>query len=199
MPRPRSAASRPSPSDGRGQARLHGGILGRLHRAEREARDLASELGVIDRSVFFNDGWVPYERRADWLLDASCAISTHRSHVETRLAFRTRLLDCFWAELPVVCTGGDELGERIERDGLGVTVPEGDAEAVAAALEAVLERGRDAYSERLRLEAEQFAWSTVAEPLFASRHRPRSRLRWEATGSPGRPCGRRSIQARGGS
>ncbi len=142
-----------------------GGSSGRLHRAEQEARDLASELGVIDRSVFFNDGWVPYERRADWLLDAGCAISTHRSHVETRLAFRTRLLDCFWAELPVVCTGGDELGERIERDGLGVTVQEGDAEAVASGLEAVLEHGKDPYSERLRLAAAEFAWATVAEPL----------------------------------
>ena len=138
---------------------------GRLHRAEREARDLASELGVIDRSVFFNDGWVPYDRRADWLLDADCAVSTHRRHLETRLSFRTRLLDCFWAELPVVCTGGDELGERIERDGLGVTVQEGDAEAVASGLEAVLGRGRGAYSEGLRLAAEEFAWPAVAEPL----------------------------------
>jgi glycosyltransferase involved in cell wall biosynthesis len=142
-----------------------GGSSGRLHRAETEARALASELGVIDRSVFFNEGWVPYERRADWLLDASCALSTHRKHIETRLAFRTRLLDCFWAGLPIVCTAGDELGERIERDGLGVTVPEEDPDAVASGLETVLERGKDAYSEGLRLTAEEYAWPAVAEPL----------------------------------
>ncbi len=142
-----------------------GGSSGRLHRAEREARDLASELGLIDRTVFFNDGWVPYERRADWLLGARCAVSTHRRHLETRLAFRTRLLDCFWAELPVVCTGGDELGERVEREGLGVTVPEGDAKAVASGLETVLKRGKDAYSESLRIAAEEFAWPVVSEPL----------------------------------
>ena len=65
----------------------------------------------------------------------------------------------------MVCTGGDELGERVERDGLGVTVPEGDAAAVAPGSTRVLERGRDAYSERLRLAAEEFAWATVAEPL----------------------------------
>ena len=29
----------------------------------------------------------------------------------------------------------------------------------------MLERGRDAYSERLRLAAEEFAWPVVAEPL----------------------------------
>jgi len=142
-----------------------GGSSGRLHRAESEARGLASALGVLNRVVFFNSGWVPYERRADWLLEASCAVSTHRAHIETRLAFRTRLLDCFWAGLPVVCTGGDELSGRIERDALGVTVPEVDPDAVAAGLEAVLERGKGAYAEGLRLAAEEYTWPAVAEPL----------------------------------
>ena len=142
-----------------------GGSSGRLHRAEKEARDLASELGILDRVAFFNDGWVPYDRRADWLLEASCAISTHRRHIETRLAFRTRVLDCFWAGLPVVCTGGDELSGRIERDALGVTVPEEDPDAVASGLETVLDRGKEAYSGRLRLAAEEYAWPAVAEPL----------------------------------
>jgi glycosyltransferase involved in cell wall biosynthesis len=154
-------------AESRPQAKLvfMGGSSGRLHRAEHAARTLASELGVIDRTVFFNEGWVPYDRRADWLLDASCALSTHRRHIETRLAFRTRLLDCFWAGLPVVCTAGDELGERIERDGLGITVPEEDPDAVASGLERVLERGKDPHSEGLRLAAQHYTWPAVAEPL----------------------------------
>ena len=56
-------------------------------------------------------------KRADWLLEADCAISTHEDHLETRFAFRTRLLDCFWSALPVVCTGGDELADLVEREG----------------------------------------------------------------------------------
>jgi glycosyltransferase involved in cell wall biosynthesis len=142
-----------------------GGSSGRRHRAEREARALASDLELLDRVVFFNDGWVPYEQRADWLLDAACAVSTHRAQIETRLAFRTRVLDCFWAGLPVVCTAGDELSERIERDALGVTVAENDPDAVASGLETVLERGKDAYSQGLRRAAQEYAWSSVAEPL----------------------------------
>ena len=151
----------------RPQAKLAfmGGSSGRLHRAEQEARALASELGLINRVVFFNEGWLPYDRRADWLLEASCALSTHRQQIETRLAFRTRVLDSFWAGLPVVCTGGDELSERIERDGLGVTVPAEDPDAVASGLDTVLERGKDPYSEGLRLAAEEYAWPAVAEPL----------------------------------
>jgi glycosyltransferase involved in cell wall biosynthesis len=62
--------------------------------ASAEAREVARELGVLGSLVFFNEDWVPYAERADWLLDAGCALSTHREHLETRFAFRTRLLDC---------------------------------------------------------------------------------------------------------
>jgi glycosyltransferase involved in cell wall biosynthesis len=129
------------------------------------ARALASELGVLNRSVFFNDRWVPYEERGDWLMSASCAVSTHEDHVETRFAFRTRLLDCFWARLPVVCTSGDELADRVTRQELGEVVPPGEVTATAEALLQVLERGRDAYRPGLDRAAASLAWSEVVRPL----------------------------------
>jgi hypothetical protein len=133
--------------------------------AAREATALAEELGVLGGAVLFNDRWVPYERRADWLLAADCAVSTHHEHLETRYAFRTRLLDCLWAGLPVVCTRGDELADRVERDGLGAGVPERDPDVLADALERVLERGRSAYAQPLAAAAQDFAWDRVTEPL----------------------------------
>ena len=56
-------------------------------RTAERARALAAELGLLDRIVLFNDEWVPYEERADWLLEADCAFSTHDDHLETRFAF----------------------------------------------------------------------------------------------------------------
>src|SRR3954447_4297993 len=109
--------------------------------------------------VEFNEGWVPYEERGAWLARARVAISPHRDHLETRFAFRTRLLDCFWAGLPVVATEGDELAARIARDGLGAAVPPGDVDATAAALETVLDRGRAAYAEPLGRAAAAQRWS----------------------------------------
>ena len=91
--------------------------------AEERAQALARELGLLGRVVRFNDGWVPYEERGAWLLQADCAVAAHRDHLETRFSHRTRLLDCLWAGLPIVCTRGDELAERIARDGLGEAVP----------------------------------------------------------------------------
>jgi glycosyltransferase involved in cell wall biosynthesis len=134
-------------------------------RATAEARAVAGELGLLDEVVLFNDEWVPYEQRSDWLLDADCAVSTHADRLETRFAFRTRILDCFWAGLPVVCTSGDELAERVDREGLGVAVRPGDPERLAAGLAATLEAGRPAFAEGLRAAATDHSWPRAVAPL----------------------------------
>ena len=79
----------------------------------REARALAEQLGLLGSVVHFHDSWVAYAERGAWLLQADCAISAHAEHLETRFAYRTRLLDCFWARLPVVCTSGDDLADYV--------------------------------------------------------------------------------------
>jgi glycosyltransferase involved in cell wall biosynthesis len=134
-------------------------------RATQEARELATRLELLDHSVLFNDTWVPYAERGTWLLEADCAISTQVEHLETRFAFRTRLLDCFWARLPIVCTLGDELADRVMQEDLGVAVGEGDPRALAGALDTVLARGRAAYGERLSRVAAQYTWPRVVEPI----------------------------------
>jgi glycosyltransferase involved in cell wall biosynthesis len=158
------------------------GVAGRA--ATEEARDLARDLGLLDRVVFFNEGWTPYAERAAWLLEAACVVSTHLDHLETRFAFRTRLLDCFWAGVPVVATRGDELAEVIDAEHLGATVDEGDDAALADALEAVLSGRRDAYAAALERIAAAYRWDRVAQPLvrFATlppgaQRRQRARVR----------------------
>jgi glycosyltransferase involved in cell wall biosynthesis len=134
-------------------------------REARAARGLAERLGALDRLVFFNEEAISYEERATWLMDADCIVSTHLDHLESNFSFRTRLLDCFWAGVPAVCTAGDELSERIEDCDGGVTVAPGDVDAVANAMVEVLGRGTSAYSERLRAEGADLVWPIVTEPL----------------------------------
>jgi hypothetical protein len=50
-----------------------------------KARQLSDELGLTDKSVFFLDGWVPYEDRVNYLLDATIAVSAHFDLPETPL------------------------------------------------------------------------------------------------------------------
>ena len=132
-----------------------------------EAVARADELGVRDRIVFFNEGWVPYEERGAYLVEADLGVSAHFDELESRFAFRTRLLDCFWADLPVVTTSGDVLGDLVERRGLGRTVPPRDVRAWVAAVESLLDDG-DSYARARAAIApvrDEFLWPRVVEPL----------------------------------
>ena len=71
-----------------------------------EAIAYARERGLEGRYVHFNHGWVPYEERQSYLLEADLGISAHHEHLEARFSFRTRVLDYLWAGLPMVLTQG---------------------------------------------------------------------------------------------
>jgi glycosyltransferase involved in cell wall biosynthesis len=146
--------------------------------ASAAAHAAARELGVVGSVVHFHETWVPYEERAAWLAQADCAISTHAEHLETRFAFRTRLLDCFWSGLPVVCTTGDDLADRVSRDDLGAVAPPGDVGAVADALEHVLDRGRESYRDALAAVAQDYTWTRVAGALvgWVAQENPPTRI-----------------------
>ncbi|HVF18947.1 MAG TPA: glycosyltransferase, partial [Mycobacteriales bacterium] len=128
---------------------------------------LSDRLELTGRVVFFNTGWVPYDERADYLLDADVGVSTHLDHVETAFSFRTRILDYLWAGLPVVTTGGDALADVVVGAGAGVAVPPDDVDALAAAIAALVahpaERAR--LADGARTAAAAFRWSTVLRPL----------------------------------
>src|SRR5262249_54226492 len=88
-------------------------------RMTQNAYALSYDLGLKGTHVFFNDDWVAYDRRADYLLDADVGVSTHLDHIETEFSFRTRILDYLWASLPIVCTKGDAFAQLVEDRNLG--------------------------------------------------------------------------------
>jgi glycosyltransferase involved in cell wall biosynthesis len=136
-------------------------------RALADTVEIAERLGLIDRTVFFNDAWVDYERRADYLLDADLGVSTHLLHAETRFAFRTRILDYLWAELPIVATEGDSFATLIRDRGIGRVVPPADATALAAAIIEMVcnEEARETAARNLRIVRDEFTWSRALAPL----------------------------------
>jgi len=131
----------------------------------REARALATELGLLDQGVSFID-WVPYADRHRYLLESDVGVSLHRSGVESEFAFRTRVLDYIWCGVPMVVTAGDELAARVEREDLGRTVGPDDPVAVANAIESLLD-APDAQARAARIGAARatLSWSHVVEPL----------------------------------
>ncbi len=144
-------------------------------RVATETRSLAAELGLVGQHVFFNDGWVAYDERQNYLLEADVGVSTHFEHVETAFSFRTRILDYIWASLPIVATAGDSFGEVIERRGFGITVPPEDEEALEEALYQLLsdEERNAACRAAIEAAADSFQWVRVLEPLLQFCRAPR--------------------------
>jgi glycosyltransferase involved in cell wall biosynthesis len=140
----------------------------------QRAVELADELGVRDRNVFFNFGWTPYAERAGFLLEADIGVSAHFDTVETRYAFRTRLLDYFWARLPTITTRGDVLGDLVGNESLGLTVADSDVEGWIGAIEHLLDDEAASRAARQKLEEVRlsYAWPAVVEPLAALIERP---------------------------
>jgi GT2 family glycosyltransferase/glycosyltransferase involved in cell wall biosynthesis len=156
------------------------------------AMALAEELGLKDRTVFFNE-WTPYAERANYLCDADVGVSLHGEHVETRFAVRTRLMDYLWARLPMVVNGGDVLGELVARHELGRVVASGDVDGVAQAIIDLLRKPVE--PQRYAPLVARFHWSAVAAPL-----REYVRAPWTTAGggragtTPGQQSGATPLQ-----
>jgi glycosyltransferase involved in cell wall biosynthesis len=139
------------------------------------AQALSDSLGLTGRHVFFNRDWIPYARRVDYLLDADVGLSLHFDHVETRFAYRTRLLDYLWAGLPMVLSTGDALSAEFVAEGLARSVAPGDVSGVVAALEAWLEEDpaqREQRRDRAHALATDRRWSRVVAPLLGFARQP---------------------------
>ena len=140
-----------------------------------QARRLADDLGLTGVHVFFNEEWVPYEHRQNFLLDADVAVTTHFHHVETDYSFRTRVLDYLWATLPTVTTDGDSLADLIQRQGLGLTVPPQDVDALADALFVLLDdKARaEVCRDNIRDVVPELVWGRTLRPLVDFCRAPR--------------------------
>jgi len=133
----------------------------------KSAFQLARGLGMYNRSVFFEFGWVPHSEVKNYLLESDIGITTYFDNLETRYSHRTRVLDLIWAEVPIICTRGDVLAEMVEERSLGITVPEGDVAAIAEAIRRLVD-DKAFYQqcrENLRVLKPSLSWEVTLEPL----------------------------------
>lgn len=111
--------------------------------------------------------WVPSERRFDLLRDCDLLVAPHRPSLETRLSLRTRFLDAFLAEVPVVVSSGGAVATMVAEHDAGWVCPPADPAALAAAIVAAL----DEPAERARRVAAarglaaDFGWDQVLAPV----------------------------------
>lgn len=131
------------------------------------ARELARELGLLDRNVFFLDEWTPYDLRHEYLMEADVGLTLHANTAEAPFAARARYMDYLWSALPCVLGTGDETAAAFAQAGFASLVEPGDVDGAAHALLALLQDppARDrAHAAGLRL-ADQYRWSAIMERL----------------------------------
>jgi glycosyltransferase involved in cell wall biosynthesis len=124
-------------------------------------------LGLLDTTVFVNTSWTAYDARADYLLEADAGISLHRDSLESRFAFRTRILDYLWAKLPIIASKGDSWAAVIEQRDLGITVDPGDVDGLVRAIEKMAGDSlfRKQCKEEVQTIASDYAWNKLTENL----------------------------------
>ncbi|ACL25621.1 glycosyltransferase family 4 protein [Chloroflexus aggregans] len=135
----------------------------------QQTRQLAAELGLLGKGVHFYEEWIPYERRADFLLEATVMVSLHCEHLETcYAAVRSRVLDHLWVGKPTVLSAGDAAADLIVSHDAGEAVPIGDVDAVAAALIRLLAdpQRQAVQSVNAAKLGQQLRWSHVMQPLI---------------------------------
>ena len=143
-------------------------------RMAEKAVELAQALGAYGTSIFFTESWVPYEARGNYLLEADIGINCQMDHLETRFAFRTRVLDYLWAGLPIISSRGDCLSRDIERHEMGQVVEVSDVAGWEKAILAMTSRElRDRCSANVREYAEDLHWEQVVRPIAEFCRHPR--------------------------
>jgi glycosyltransferase involved in cell wall biosynthesis len=133
----------------------------------QDAKALALANGQLDRTVFFEEGWVSHEEAKRYVQEADISVCCYFDNLETRYSHRTRFVDLIWAELPFICTHGDVLAEEVEQNGWGVVVPEEDPQALAAAIEKLVDDRAFHAQCRANLAAARSSlqWSETMKPL----------------------------------
>ncbi|MCH8161973.1 MAG: glycosyltransferase [Chloroflexi bacterium] len=144
-----------------------GSFLGYGQRFEA-AFQLSKDLGLYQRSVFFEFGYVPHDQVKNFLLESDIGICTYLDNMETRYAHRTSFLDLMWAELPIICTEGDVLSEMVAQRELGIAVAERDVAAVAEAITRLVDDQAfyQQCQENLRAVKPSLTWEVALEPLI---------------------------------
>jgi glycosyltransferase involved in cell wall biosynthesis len=134
---------------------------------DRQARELAAELDLLGKTVFFLEEWMPYAQRHHCLHEADLGLTLHADTPEAKVAARARYMDYVWAGLPCVLAAGDEVAAEFGSAGFARVVPPRQAAAAAQAMVELLDNPQALESARAAGEAvaDRYRWSTIARTV----------------------------------
>jgi glycosyltransferase involved in cell wall biosynthesis len=115
--------------------------------------------------------WIDFNDRADWYLDADVVVVFNKEGEENKLAWRTRLVDFMWADLPVLTNGGDPLGEIMLDANAAVRMESLEPDGISEAIVKILGKDRSKIAElktNMHNLKSRFYWDLVTAGLTAA-------------------------------
>lgn len=114
-------------------------------------------------------GWKPHKEIHNYYMEADIGVCTYPTHLETELAFRTRILDFLWSGVPTITTELDELSSTLMTEaGCAITVPPSNESVLADEIVRLLlddkERNRIS-ANGVRLIESRLTWERVIGPI----------------------------------
>ena len=127
-----------------------------------------SNTGVKDLVIL--QDWVPFEDRADWYLDSDLVVVVNKLGDENELAWRTRLVDFTWANLPIITNGGDALGELLINQNAAAQFSKLEPSIMARDITLLLKNGEalDLIKRNLSKVKPRLYWDAVTKELASS-------------------------------
>ena len=129
--------------------------------------DLAKKLGVYNHNVFFNEDWIDYDQRHNFLLNSYAGISLHYDNLETEFSYRTRILDYLWCDIPYICSDKDYFADLCKGKKLGMVVECENIDSIKNAIIDLSER-KELYnlSKNNIIQArKEFGWENCCKDL----------------------------------
>lgn len=113
--------------------------------------------------------WVEFEKRGDWYLDSDLVVVVNKLGDENELAWRTRLVDFMWADLPILTNAGDPLGEELIAHEAAVRLQGLSAQEIVGDLKKTLYDASKlkAVQKNLRKMKENYYWDKATKQIAA--------------------------------
>ena len=112
-------------------------------------------------------GWIDFNDRADWYLDSDLVVVVNKEGIENELAWRTRLVDFAWANLPILTNAGDPLGDLLIKHSAASKMTSLESVDIAKDLEKLLKAPETLkkMQKQLKEVKSDFYWDLITKDL----------------------------------
>ncbi len=135
---------------------------------------LAQNLGLKDKNVFFNDTWIPYQDRINFLAESDAGVVCSPDIPEANLFLKTRIYDYFWADLPIILNECEAFASLIKEKELGFVCRTGDYNDWAKKIDILSQDGKilKKMKANIRKYKKEISWQKTLQPLKSFAKRP---------------------------